>query len=257
MTQDAVKVRPVRFSHLRAYGQSGMHGRDAQLRDKDATTAMQRGTAVHAIIFKNRNVCGYPGSQRRGKDFDAFVAEHPDTEILTMAEYDKARRMADAVLASKTAQPWIQGVTEETLLFRWMGLECRATPDIRGPNFITELKTSNTAHPDRFVWQARRMGYPAQMVMQRIACDENGHDKVNACMIVCVEDKEPYPVTVFQIQDNALIAAEKSLILWAERLKVCEQSGEYPPYSNAICPIDIEEEEPMLTFPQDDDMVQA
>lgn len=87
---------PVRFSHLRAYGRSAMHGHHARLTEAAQTVSMERGTAVHALVFGNRQVCGYPGPTRRGKDYDAFVAEHPDAEILTGAEFDKARRMADA-----------------------------------------------------------------------------------------------------------------------------------------------------------------
>src|SRR5688572_29258437 len=103
---------------------------------------MERGTAVHAILFGTKEVCGYPGPQRRGKEYQAFATERPDTEILTMAEYDKARRMVDAVLKCKLAEPVLKGVHEQTLMFRWMGLDCRATPDVRGPDYVTELKTA-------------------------------------------------------------------------------------------------------------------
>lgn len=244
---------PVRFSHLRAYGRSPMHGQHARQQEAEQTYAMQRGTAVHAILFATRQVCGYPGSQRRGKDYDAFVLEHPDTEILTMAEYDKARRMADAVRASKTAEPLLQGIHEETIRFRWMSLDCRATPDVRGPDYLTELKTSSTSDPMRFPWQALRMHYPAQMRMQSIATDV--HDP-SACdhYIVCVESAEPFPVTCFRISEDALEQGEKLLTLWAETLKGCEASGQFPPYTQAICPIDLpENEEAALVFPAEDE----
>lgn len=231
-------TQPVRFSHLRAYGRSAMHGHHARTQDSAQTTAMQRGTAVHAIVFGTHQVCGYPGSQRRGKDYDAFVAEHPDTEILTMAEYDKARRMADAVRSSTLAEPVLKGIAERTITFRWMGLDCRATPDIRGTDYLTELKTSSSADPARFVWHALRMHYHAQMRMQQIACNDQPKD----CFVVCVESAEPYPVTVFRIDEKALEAGEKLLIGWAEKLKNSESSESYPPYAQCIMPIDLPEE---------------
>ena len=242
--------QPVRFSHLRACGRSAMHGHHARLVEAEPNAAMERGTAVHALLFGNRKVCGYPGSQRRGKDFDAFVVEHPDHEILTGAEYQKAQRMADAVRECKLAQPMLQGVIEETILFPWMGLECRATPDIRGTDYITELKTSATSDPLRFGWHALRMHYHAQMCMQTIACATGKRITAKHCYIVCVESTEPYPVTVFQLTDRALLEGNKLLMLWAERFKNCELSGVWSAYADCIVPLDVADD---LQLEYDDD----
>jgi hypothetical protein len=88
-----------------------MHGLHARTSDEKApTTAMQRGSGVHAILSGKKKVIGYPGAVRRGKEYDAFVAAHQDHEILTMAEYDKAMRMAEAIRASKVAEPFLKGV---------------------------------------------------------------------------------------------------------------------------------------------------
>lgn len=240
---------PVRFSHLRAYGRSAAHGKHARETEMDPTYAMERGTAVHALIFEDRKVCGYPGRVRNGKEYDAFVAAHPDTEILTMAEFDKARRMADAVRESELAMSVLTGEVEKTIRFRWDGLDCRATPDVRGPNYLTELKTSSSADPVRFPWHALRMHYHAQMRMQQIACNDRNRD----CFIVCVESTAPYPVQVFRIEERALEIGERLLVLWAERLKNSETSKVWPPYSTCIAPIDVpDDEETELIFPEDE-----
>ena len=223
---------PVRFSHLRAYGRSAMHGQHALATEADVTRDMERGTAVHAIMFGNRKVCGYPGAQRRGKEYDAFAAARPEYEILTMAEYDKARRMADAVQSCALATPYLRGAVEGTLLFRWMGLECRATPDVCGDGHLTELKTSASAEPVKFTWQALRMAYHAQMRMQQIAVGDK-----RPCFIVCVESDPPHPVTVLEIDKRTLEIGERLLILWAERLKACEASGQFPPYTQSVFPL--------------------
>src|SRR3990170_3980626 len=104
----------------------GIHGYQARFgAEAAASYAMQRGTAVHALLFNTRKVTGYPGATRRGKEYDAFVAANPDTEILTMTEYDKASGMVDALLTSDVAQPFLGGSTEQTILFRWMDEDCR------------------------------------------------------------------------------------------------------------------------------------
>jgi len=213
-----------------------MHGQHARTTEADETYAMERGTAVHALIFGTRKVCGYPGATRRGKEYEAFAALHQDCEILTMAEYDKARRMADAVRACKLADPFLQGVHETTLLFRWMGLDCRATPDVRGPDYLTELKTSASSDPARFLWHARRMHYHAQMRFQGYGCEKHGH-RIRDHWIVCVESEAPHPITVFHVEPEALEEGEKLLTLWAERLKNCEASGVFPPYVDCTVPL--------------------
>lgn len=197
---------------------------------------MQRGTAVHALLFNTRKVCGYPGPQRRGKEYDAFAAAHSGYEILTMAEYDKARRMADAVREHKLAWPLLQGTQETTLRFRWMGLECRATPDNRGPDFLTELKTSASADPTRFLWHARRMHYHAQLRFQEYACDKHGIE-IKDHWIVCAEAEPPHPVTVFHVEPEALEEADRLLMLWVERLKACEAAESYPGYTETVVPL--------------------
>lgn len=226
---------PVRFSHLRAYGRSPMHGQHARTVDEtDETYAMERGTAVHALLFGTAKVCGYPGAQRRGKEYDAFAAAHPGYEILTMAEYDKVRRMADAVRDCKLAEPMLLGVHEETLLFKWMGLDCRSTPDVRGVDYVTELKCSASSDPSRFVWHARRMHYHGQLRFEEFGCEQH-NVKIRDHWIVCVEDKPPHPVTVFHLEPEAREEGEKLLILWAERLRACEAAAHYPPYVE--CPV--------------------
>jgi hypothetical protein len=228
---------PVRFSHLKAYGRSPMHGQHARTApESDPTYAMERGTAVDALLFGHKKVCGYPGTARRGKEYEKFAAEHADYEILTMAEFDKARRMVDAIRACKLAEPMLQGKTQDTLLFRWMGLECRTTPDVRGDRFLTELKTSQTSDPSKFLWHARRMAYHAQMRFQEYGCEKHGY-RIDDHFIVCVESEAPHPVTVFHVEPEALEEGDKMLTLWAERLKACEASNAYPPYVDCVVPL--------------------
>ncbi len=224
----------VRFSHLRAYGRSAMHGHHARTQaEQEPTAAMQLGSAVHALVLGNKPVVAYPGVARRGKEWEAFAAEHPEDLILTAADFARAAAMAGAVLASKVAEPFLKGVIEETLRFRWNGLDCRATPDVRGDGFLTELKTSNSAEPVKFTYQALRMAYHAQMRMQQIACK----GEQQPCYIVAVESAEPYPVTVFEIDPKTLEIGGKLLMLWSERLKQSEESGMFPPYTQGIFPL--------------------
>ncbi len=243
---------PVRFSHLKAYGRSAMHGYHARLNDMKPTSAMQRGTAVDALIFKTRKVMGYPGAQRRGKEYELFCADNPDTEILTMAEYEKAIAIAQAVLNCDYARPWLDGVSQETLYFDYMGLRSRSTTDVRGNGFVCDLKTTVDASDYRFPWQARRMGYPVQLVMQGIAAELNGFP-TSRYINLAVEASAPFPVTIFELTPRSIDKASRTLMLWYERLKTAESSMVFPAYSQAIVPLDEPEDEPELIYGSEDE----
>ena len=232
---------PVRFSHLRAYGKSAAHGLYARQQDPVVTGAMQRGTAVHALLLGGRKVGAWDGPQRRGKEYEAFAAANPDMEILTQKEYGKASAMARAIQECALAKPFLEGDYEQTINFRWYGQQCRATPDIRGNKRVVEIKTSKTADPERFPWESLRMKYHAQIRMQQIATGDDAQEGY----VIVVESEPPHPVTVFRVTDEALEAGEKSLVLWMERLITCEKSDSYPPYVSCIMPLDV---------PQQDDL---
>ncbi len=256
MTAPSFADVPVRFSVLKAYGRSALHGYHARVTEMKETVSMQKGTAVDAMIFGHRKVCGYPGAVRRGKEYDQFVSDNPDSEILTMKDFDTARYMADAVLSCEYAKPWMIGVTQQTLLFDYMGLLCRATPDIRGDGFLTELKTCRDASDYRFPWQARSMGYPVQLWMQKVACELNGYP-IQRLLIVAVESTRPCPVTVFELTERSQDKAARQMMLWMERLKACENSGQFPAYSQAIVPLDEPEDDVDLVYADEEGEIES
>ncbi len=85
------------------------------------------------------------------------------------------------------------------------------------------------------------------MRMQNIAIKDAAKDSY----VVVVESEAPFPVQVFRMDERALEAGEKLLMLWAERLKQAEESNVYPAYSSCVMPIDMPDEEVDLDFGDD------
>lgn len=235
---------PIRFSHLKAAGRSPAHARLALMGEgDDETRSMERGSATHALLFETVPVVAYPGAVRRGKEWEAFQANHADDLIVTAADYEKANRMADAVRANYLAQDVLRGTREKTLLWKDGGRECRATPDVADYlNHVTELKTCATADPQRFTWQALRMHYHAQLAWYLDAVVACGLGRPQAAYIVAVESSAPWPVTVLRLTDRALEAGRRACRLWFERLRGCERTGEWPAYSQSVLDLDVPDE---------------
>jgi len=240
----------VRFSHLKAYGRSPKHGLRSRTHEMKQSAAMQFGKSVDAVIYGTRKVTYYPGKTRAGKKYAAFLEENPDAEILLKEHYDNVMGAVEAVQNDPTAREFLTGIHQETLLFDYNGLPCRATPDTRGNGFLRELKVT-TDTSERFIWHAKKMHYPTQMWMQRIACEMNprdGYAVPERLIITAVEDKPPHVVTVFEVMPSLQDKAARTLMFWSERLKAAEQSKFWAGYSTAIVPMEDDVEMPELVY---------
>jgi hypothetical protein len=237
-------MEPVRFYHLRAVARSAAHGEHALGGgEEEETYAMERGSALHHLVFGTAKVIGYiDGKPRRGKEWEEFAARHAGAEILTASDYERASRMAEAVTGNKLAMSVLRGAAEESFEFDWLGRRCRATPDIRAAGYVTELKSTMDASIEKFGWQSRRLHYHAALAwyLQAVALSELG--RPSDALIVAVESSPPWPVVVRQLTPQALDVGARLVRLWMERLLVCERSGQWPGYAQGIVPLDIEPE---------------
>lgn len=241
---------PVRFWNLAQMAKSPAHYLASLTARDDPTTAMELGTAAHALILGGRPVIAYPGPVRRGKEWEQFKALHADDIVLNRTDAAAAQRMARAIEANADAMRVLGGEREKTILFKLLHRECRATPDSLG-SILGELKTSNTADPAQFMWQARRRHYHAQVAWYRQAAICVGK-KPDECCFVVVESIYPHPVTVMRLTDRALEEGERRTRIWFERLLVCEDAGEYPGYAQSVVDFDVPEDEDVaLTFAED------
>lgn len=249
---------PVRFHHLRAVGRSPAHAR-LVLRGEEgeSTREMQRGTAVHAILFETKRVIRYTVEDakayggkpegkkvsRQGKAWEAFEAANIDAEILGGEEYEKAHRMADAVRADKLAMSVLGGTRERTILWDHLGRRCRATPDAAEyDSHVTELKTSSTSDPVRFTSHALRMHYHGQLAWQLDGVIASHLGRPSAAFVVAVESAPPFPVTTLRLTERALEKGRGLYHLWLERLLSCERANEWPSYAQSVVDLDVPED---------------
>lgn len=242
---------PVRFHMLKAAGRSGMHARMALAGKGDATTtAKEKGSATHAIVFDTAPVVFFPGKARRGKEWEAWKALRRRGEIIvTRTEYEAANRMADAIRSHSLAMDVLNGTHERTILWQSQGRGCRTTPDAASYlEFATELKTCQCSDPQRFTWQAIRMAYHAQMAWHLGGITNAGLGQPERAFVVAVESAAPYPVTVLQLTERALDKGQALCQLWFERLLGFERSQQWPPYSQVVVDLDVPDDDLALDF---------
>lgn len=243
---------PLRFGHLSKFARAPVHylqarSVDALLLDRDQpkTSAQEKGSCVHAVTFGTARVVRYPGKVRSGKQWEAFQAEHAGEMILAGAAYEQTMGMAEAVWSDAHAKELLfasGAVHEHTLRPELHGFPCRATPDVRHPDYLADLKTSGTAEPEQFQRHATRMLYHAQLAFYLQACEAAHIKVVRDAYVVAVEATPPHPVVVHRMTERAIDMGERSIRIWVERLRGCLEQSYFPGYVQSIIAWDIEEE---------------
>lgn len=230
----------IRFSELKQMARSPAHFMCSLQTPFEQTPAMRLGSLVHCVLLGG-DWHVFEGT-RRGKAWDEFQAEHDGELIVTPSELATATAIRDHVRQNPLAMAALTGQHEVELFRDFAGRKLGGTLDVLGDGFITDLKTTHDASPDRFPWQLRKMSYDAQLDWYAELARANGH-RVDHCRVVAVETKPPYAVTVFRVLPRQLEAGAMKWRGWLEMLFACEASGVWPEYSEAEVDIDVPEED--------------
>lgn len=247
---------PVRFSHLKAMAQSPAHCFNAfQESERRETLAIRIGSGVHAMLF-DQPVVRWEGKVRNGKVWDAFKAAHAGAAILTRKEWARAEALASAIRRHDEASELLFGagvIHERTIQWEQCGRARRSTPDVRGPHYVAELKTTRCAEPGRFVRDGLFRAYNAQIADQMLAVQHETGKWPGKGYVIAVESMPPYPVTVFELTPRALERGEQLCRLWLERLLVCEADNHWPAYRECIEMFDTPDDDVELIFGDDEE----
>jgi hypothetical protein len=243
-------LAPLHFSTLKFMAQSPAHYLYASTHEPPQSAAFRLGSAVDAFcIGEGERVVTCPHRKNTKAYAEWEETTMPvDAIVLNATEWAKATEMADSIVRHKQAMELLAGERQRQIEWRWLGRHCSGTPDVFTVEHLTELKTGRTAHPDRFMSAARFYGYHAQLAWYRRGLIECGFGTPASYWIVAVESAPPFPVTVFQLTDNAIDLGERACRAWLERLLVCEAADTWPAYTEAAVPFDVQEEGFTLTI---------
>jgi hypothetical protein len=205
--------------------------------DNEDTIAMRFGRGFHALCL-GTPVHRWTGKNRSSHEYKRFVADNPDTEVMTTKEWDQAHRMFESIQRHATARELLFGkgaTLEETIEWRFGARKCTSRPDSRrGTDVLVDLKSTVCAEPRKFNRDAAFRGYHAQFSFYARAIAERFGAFPSEAYCVAVEKKRPHVVTVMELPKEILDEGEKAWRLWFERLLVCETANHWPAYTDAI-----------------------
>ena len=237
--------QPLRHSVLKAIKQSPAHARHQALRSFDGgSLALRLGSGCHAMTFGTPEVVQYNGKQRRGKDWDAFQADHPGAVILNAKEYAKAKGMADSIASNEVARRVLfapNAIREQRIDWEWNGRKWRSTPDAQMFRVLAELKTTRCSDPAVFWRDALRMSYHVQLAIYRRAIEQTTGVRPRDVYLFAVESVPPYVVTPFELSERSLEHGDMLAKRWHEQFLQCEATGKWPGYTDGIEELDVYE----------------
>lgn len=163
------------------------------------------------------------------------LLEREEKELQTMVAAIR-RQLRDLVdYGSLEAMPFQHNETERCIVWREdNGVWCRAALDglsLDG-DALSEFKTEGeTAHPDKWIWKARKFGYIFKACFYARGLSKLGLSHSPAVRFFVAETEKPNLLSMFRVEDE-LLALENNRVLAAMRLYArCKAQGRWPGYS--------------------------
>lgn len=251
------RIERLNISRLKRARISPLHYR-ADVRHETKPLAL--GTLAHLLTLEPERADGqvavWDGKVRRGKEWDAFQAEHAGCIIATAAEVEAALTMAEAVRNHPVAASYLQhGMAEATLLWEMGSRKCKGRVDWldQSTDTIVDLKTAAEIDPRSFGRAVLRYATDLQLAFYA-----DGYTAITGrtprVVVIAVESKPPHDVIVYRVPDSVIARGRAEYWRLLDLLTTCEASGQWP--GQAADEVELElpvwatvaDEEPALTM---------
>lgn len=232
----------VHFSELKQFARSPAHYKARCERTFEPTRAMRIGTIVHHLVLggaPRRKLVRFDGDARRGKEWTIFLEANPGCEIVTAPEWEEAEPIAAAV---KNDPQFIEIIRDGALFevpVEWEdgGLPCATGGiDIVTPTLIADLKMTSNTEPVRWQRHASSMLYHAQLAWYDTAARAKLDVQPKRWLVIGCEVEEPYAMTILDLDAAGVEQGKKSIGLWLEHLRRCEDNDVWPAYASSPIP---------------------
>lgn len=238
----------VHWSQLSSILESPLHYARALEEPRVPSAAMRLGTLVHAMVLEPDAVAdrhtampryavmpnfGDLRSRLAREARDQWRAENGGAEVYTLDEWERAKRISDAVRANPCAARLLDLSVARELEWRGEidGITAAGRVDLltrdTGSVILSDLKTCRSAAPALFGAEAARRMYHAQLAWYARGLRSAGHD-VDTLALIAVETVEPYDCVVYTLSDEDWHAGDLLVDEALARYRECSEAGMWP-----------------------------
>jgi hypothetical protein len=207
----------VNWSTLRAAATSPLHYRDRLLHPPEETAAMRKGRLIHMAVLEPDRlplaVAVWEGGTRRGNVYDDWLAQQNGKQIITVAEYEEALVIRDAVRGNRDVRKLLSRGDAECSI-TWTdaetGLPCKGRIDWLRNRLFADLKTTSKGIDEHSLTNTATYGmWHCQFAFYAMGLAALGMKRTP--YVIAVEADEPYDVGVFEIDDDFLYVGEETV----------------------------------------------
>lgn len=205
-------------------------------RPPKTTKALDTGTLLHAMVLEPDRASSlyavWASGDKRGKEYNAFEAEHPGRIIIKPGEYDDLCRMRDSIHAHKHARALLVADAQRECVATWKAAhgfvgKCRADFYNAERRMIVDLKTAASVDDREWTRAAVRFGYDVQQVWYTAGMSR-ALGGVPVSMSFVVVSKDDYETRVFTLPPDFLQATAEAIKDLLGRWRAAVDSGVYP-----------------------------
>lgn len=184
----------------------------------ERTKALDFGKAFHLVASQpelaEELIVTSPFDSFRTKEAKAWKAEQLEAGRLILDGKDQAR--LDRMVGNLHTHPVWAGLfegakVEQTILFEFMGHECRARLDLMADGVILDLKSCLAPDPRAFQQAVRKFRYDVQAYWYKRAYEALGLPPP-AFLFVAVGKSAPHSVAFYELSLDYMLKAERDVL---------------------------------------------
>lgn len=244
--EDYNQVQGIRSSEIKSIfaGQTPRHVVYRRRFPSKSTEAQSLGTVVHALVsghleeffVKQHNWTTKEGKKER----DRYQEEAPDSVLITVKDFEKAKLMASSIMANTSAAGLLEGAVKEGSFF-WKegGQLFKTRPDLVNHvhRVVCDIKTARDASWRGFLRAVKYERYDVQAYTQlRGVASATKEDFYDFWWLV-VENVEPFECTLIQCDEDVIAEVASDWEKASEALVHAQATDDWPGYPEVSQPI--------------------
>lgn len=220
MSQSVLKCGRASMAHLKA----AIDG----TREVKVTDAMLAGSALHTALLEPDSILDrvvlWNGGTRRGKEWDAFRADHADKIILTPGYHARVKGAIKSLRAHPVVREWMGKIEAVEVSARGTlhGVPFKARTDALTSDPLVDLKFTKSCDPSTFTKTVLTFGYYLQGAVYKALF---GRDRF---LLVAVEDKPPHDCVAYELSPSMLRHGAREVETLIEQYQACLESDHWP-----------------------------
>lgn len=233
---DYCAIPAINWSRLRHLHDSPLHYRWHSDHPTPDTPAMARGRLVHCAALEPDELplryAVWDSGRKQGKAWAEFCSVNESREVVSVAEYETACQIRDAVRSHPIAGPLLTGgMAEQTLT--WTDpethLSCKCRLDYISDKAVVDLKTTGSVEAREFGKTVERYCYHGQAAFYMSGVEATcGYQVPPPFVFIAVESDPPHDVAVFTVSEDDLFLGETIVQDLMRRVVECTATGQWP-----------------------------